>query len=574
MPRQRSWLALVGALAGASLYLLFRIAAEGLIGPTPALVAMVFAGVFFTSLLALTGPMELPRAAVRAAAQALVVAVLVLWASLRFDTVDGLLGSPLVIVSGLVLTLIPLPFILAEDGPGWRDYPALFSAAWGIVMRSTVAWVFVAILWAVIYLSHVLLSLVGIDLIARIVLAPPAAWLITGIAFGLAMAVALELSDLVSAYLVLRLLRLLVPVVLAVMVVFLVAVASKGGGAPMLGGFSMGTVLMLMAGLAATLVTAAVDQSDADATGTPFLRRATQALAALLILPAALAALSVGQRVAAHGWTPHRLFAASVAALALGYGAVYLLAVLRGRGWMERIRQANIWMALALMVLAALWLTPVLNPERLSAQSQMARFADGRTSLEQLDLDALNHWGRAGADARVRLEAQALTDPALARRLAAPETPAPVPPADAQALRRTLASDLPVQPASGAGLRDRILALAGPGDLEAWSLGCAARLELGGPGCVMVVADFLPDLAGPEALLILNSEDGYLSYLGLAVEGGVLRPLELDAGAGGLVDHDEGARLIAELQQGMPALRPVLRNELVMPLGGEIGLKP
>jgi hypothetical protein len=566
-------LALVGALAGAGLYLLFRIVAEGLIGSTTAVVSTVFAVVFFTSLLALTGPMDLPRAAWRAAVQALAVAALVLWASMRFESAEGLLGAPLVIVSVLVLTLIPLPFILAADGPGWRDYPALFGAAWGIVMRSTVAWVFVAILWAVIFLSHVLLGLVGVDVIGRVVLMPPVVWLITGTAFGLAMAVALELADVVSAYLVLRLLRMLVPVVLAVMGIFLVAVAIRGGGTA-LGGFSTGAILLLMSGLAATLVSAAVDQWDAEAARTPFLQRAAQALAALLILPAALAGWAVWQRVALHGWTPDRLFAASVAVLALGYGATYLHAVLRRHGWMERIRQANIWMALALMALAALWLTPVLNPERISAQSQMARFQDGRVTVQQLDIEALLTWGRAGAGARARLEDLARTDPALAARLAAPESALPAPPADTGALRASLKAELPVQPQDQAAFRDRVLDLAGVIDLEAWSLACAARLELGGPGCVMVVADFLPGLAGPEALLILNSTGGYLTYLGLAINGSALRVLEVDSGAGGLVNFEEGARLIAELQQAMPSLRPVPRNELQMPLGGEIGLKP
>ena len=574
MPRQRLILAIVGALAGASLYLLVRVAAEGVIGQTAAVTALVFTGTFFTTLLALTGPMELPRAVPRALGQALVVAGLVLWASFRFDSIDGLAGSPLVIVSVLVLVLIPLPFILAEDGLGWRDYPALFSAAWGIVMRSTVAWVFVAILWAVIYLSHALLSLVGIDVIERLILMPPAIWLITGTAFGLAMAVALELSDLVSAYLVLRLLRLLLPVVLVVIVVFLVAVASKGIGAA-LGGLSMGAILLLMAGVAATLVTSAVDQSDAEATANPFLLRATQALAVLLVMPAALAALAVWQRVAAHGWTPDRLFAASVAALAVGYGVTYLVAVLRGRGWMARIRQANVWMAVALMGLAALWLTPALNPERISTASQMARPLEGRTKPEALDLHAIGQWGRAGSAALAELAERSKTDPALARALAEPGVASPqTPPEDPAALRMGLQAALPVQPAAEAGFRDQILALAEVSDLQNWTQACGVALDLGGPGCVLVVADFLPDRPGPEGLLILNSEGGYLTYTGLAMEAGALRMLDVDSGTGDLANYEDGAHLIAELQQALPALRPVTRNELAMPVGGAISLKP
>jgi hypothetical protein len=563
---------MVGALAGGSLYLLFRLGLEGVIGERATLAAMVLAGVFFTSLLALTGPLDIARAATRAALQGVIVAALVSLAGLRFDRVDDLMSSPLVVVSTLILTLIPLPFLLAKETGGWRDYPSLFTAAWGVVMRATVAWVFVAILWAVIYLSHALLSLVGVELIARLLLVPPVPWLITGMGFGLAMAVALELADVVSAYLVLRLLRLLLPVVLAVLVIFLAAVAVKGIG-PLMGGISVGAVLLLMAGVAATLVTSAVDQSSAEATQNPLLCRATQALAAILILPAGLAAWGVWLRVAAHGWTPDRLFAATAATVALGYGAAYLLAVLRGRDWMARIRQANIGMALALMALAVLWLTPVLNPERIATNSQMARYRAGAVPLSDLDLAAQSRWGRAGSAARVELETLAKTDPALARRLAGATPPAPTPPADIAALRRQLQADLSVQPPEAIGFRDQILAAAGLEDLQAWVGACAVKLPTGEPGCALLVADFLPDLPGPEALLILAAPDGYETYLGMTLSQGSLQMLQADSETGGLANFGDGQKLIAALRQTMPPLRPLPRNEAVVPFGGAISLK-
>lgn len=567
-------LAMVGALAGGTLYLLTRIASEGVLPERLALALLLWGGVFFTALMALAGPLSLPRAALRAAVQALAVAALATWASFRFDAPVGLTGGPIVPVSVLILTLIPLPFVLAEETVTWRDYPALFQAAWGIVMRSTVAWVFVAILWAVIYLSHLLLGLVGIDLIARILDVPPVPWLITGTAFGVAMAVALELADVVSAFLVLRLLRLLLPVVLAVVAVFLVAVAMQGLGR-LAGGFSVGAVLLVMAGVAATLVTAAVDQTDVEATGNPLLRRATQALALILVLPAALAGWALAVRVQALGWTPDRLFAASAAALALGYGLLYTVAVLRGAGWMERVRQANVAMALALMALAALWLTPVLNPERIATASQLARMVGGGP-IDPADLSRLDSWGRAGALGRQRLEALAASDPALADALArarATDQGTPAAP-DATTLRAGLKRDLPVQPATETALRDRIIDLAAPDDLDAWSAACAARLPQGGQGCLMLVADFLPDLPGNEALLILHAAGGYLSYQGLGLAGDSLTVLQVDMSGGALPNFDSGEVMMQNLQSEAPRTRPVPRNEVILPEGGGLGLKP
>jgi hypothetical protein len=491
----------------------------------------------------------------------------------------GLTGEPIALVSLLILTLIPLPFVLAEEAVTWRDYPALFQAAWGIVMRSTVAWVFVAVLWAVIYLSHLLLGLVGIDLIARLLEVAPVPWLITGTAFGLAMAVALELADVVSAFLVLRLLRLLLPVVLVVVTVFLVAVAAQGVGR-LAGGFSVGAVLLVMAAVAATLVTSAVDQTDAEATGTPLLRRSAQALALILILPAALAVWALAVRVQANGWTPDRLFAASVAGVSLGYGLLYALAVLRGPGWMERIRQANIGMALALMALAALWLTPVLNPERIAAASQVARIAGATGPLDPADLDRLGNWGRAGVAGLARLDALAAQDPALAAALTRARTSADSagtgaepPTLDPAALRDGLRRDLPVQPANATALRDRMLDLASPEDLDAWSRACAARLPQGGPGCLLLVADFLPDLAGDEGLLILRSAGGYLTYLGFSLVDDGLRFLQIDS-TGALPNFETGEAMMQSLQSAPPRTRPVPRSEVILPDGGGLGLKP
>jgi Domain of unknown function (DUF4153) len=573
MVQQRSMMALVGALAGGSLYLLSRLLIEGVLAERMALFTMTAAWVFFASVLILIGPMELVRAATRAALQALVVAGLVTWASLRFDQSDAVITSPFVVVSALILSVLPLPFLLAEEEAGWRDYPSLFSAAWGMVMRSTVAWVFVGLLWVIIYLSSLLLGLVGADFITNIVTLPPAPWLITGTAFGLAMAVALELAEVVSAFLVLRLLRLLVPVVLVVMVVFLAAVGVNGFSG-LFGAFSVSAILMLMSGVAATLVTSAVDQSDADAAASGLMQRAAQALGAIIVLPSALAAWAVWQRVVQHGWTPDRLFAATAALVGLGYGLAYLVAILRGRGWMERIRQANIAMALILMGLAVVWLTPVLNPERIATGSQMARIAGGRTDLAQLDVTMFNQWGRAGAAARAQLAEMAKTDPVLAKRLAEPGAAAPPPEPDVASLRETLQTSLPVQPALATALRDQILAAAGIGDLSTWATACALTLPQGGPGCVMVVADFIPAMAGEEALLILNSEGGYVTYIGLSVAGGSLQMLEVDSATGELENFDTGAALIADLQQALPGMQPVPRNELIAPVGGGLSLKP
>jgi len=91
---------------------------------------------------------------------------------------------------------------------------------------------------------------------------------------------------------------------------------------------------------------------------------------------------------------------------------------------------------------------------------------------------------------------------------------------------------------------------------------------------VLVVADFLPDMRGQEGLLILSMPTGYLTYLGLSLSGAGLTRLQVDSGSGELASFGPGQRLIVDLQHAMPAMRSVSRNELAVPLGGALSLRP
>jgi hypothetical protein len=561
--QQRVAMALIGALAAASLYFLGEILDRELLGQRASVALVVFTATFFSALLTTAGPLSIPRAAIGAACLAAALAGLVSLAGLRYPRVEGLAEQPANGVMGLVLALLPLPFLIAAAaGPGWRHYPTLFTQAWSIFVRTSLAWIFVGLVWGVILLSTTLFGLVGLTLIDDLLNIPIMPWLITGLTLGLALAVVTELSDYVSPFLILRLLRLMLPPVLLVLAVFLLALPLRGLSG-LFGGLSAAATLLAMVAAGATLVTSAVDQGDAEATQSALMRRATQALSLILPLPAGLAAWAIWLRVDQYGWTPSRIFAALVALIALGYGLSYALAVLRGAGWMERIRRANVAMALGVIGLAALWLTPVLNADRISAQSQYARFINSGDAAV-LDLWQLRQWGKAGADVIAMLEKTA-TEPgqeALAAKLAesdaAPDQPSP----DAAALRATLTAGMPVQPGSATATRDAILGLADSSDLAYWADRCTDPLPQGGPGCVLVVADFLIGLPGEEALLILRQSDGYISYDGLVMADGLLQHRAVISPFGDLPDYASGAAMIRELQKAPPALLAAPVNQI------------
>lgn len=569
--QQRLVLALVGAAAGVSLYALSEILDGDLLGDRAVLALSALTATFFFALLAMTGPLRVERATIAALATGLVVAGLLSLAGLRFDTIDEIANSPIPLAAALVLGTVPLPFIIAAHGRGWRDYPSLFAQAWGIFVRYSVAWVFVGVVWGVVLLSNALFSVVGLTVIEDLLDIGIVPWLVTGTVLGLALAVVQELADVVSPYLVLRLLRLLVPVVLLVLAVFIGALPFRGLSG-LFGGLSVAATLLAMTAAAAMLITSAVDQDDLAATEPDLMRAATQGLAVLLPVPAGLAAVAVWLRVDQYGWTPDRLFAATVAAMGLGYGVLYAVAVLRRAGWMDRIRSANTAMALALIGVAALWLTPLFNPEALAARNQMARYVDGQTPVARLDLYALDRWGRAGAAARAELTALAAQpgQEALGLALANP-SPDPytstAPAEDLGPLRAALIAAMPLQPPTATATRDGFLSAADAYELRSWTDDCLPETAGDLPTCVMVVADLLPSDPGEEALMILlNPAGGFARYEGLSFGNGQLQRKSVWTTEGGaLPGFDAAKALIAMLQATPPALSPAPMNQIRVP---------
>lgn len=569
--QRRGLLALTGALAGLSLWLLDEFALRGGLPERLHFFLTAYAVVFFGGLLAMAGPLRLGRAALSAAPLTAGVAGLLLLASLRYDMVAQFHFADLSFTAAFALCFLALPFLIAAAGPGWRDYAALFSESWLLVVRVVMAWIFAGLIWGLIWLSDALLGLVGLGVIDWLMAeGGPLPGMVTGVALGVGIAVAVENADLLSPDLILRLLRLLALPLLGVMAVFLVALPMQGLSR-LPEGISAAVTLLFLVACAVALVSAVVERDEAQAAEGAVIPRAAQGLALLLPVPVALAGWALMQRVVQHGWTPGRLFGVVLAVLAAGYAVLYLRALLAGAGWRGLVRRANLGMAVAMMVAAALWLTPLLNAEAISARSQLARLEAGQVTAADLDLAALERWGRAGARALERLETLALEpgQEVLAARMAArtqerAESGDPVVIAqEAETLLADLRAVMPVQPAGATATRDMLLAAIPAMELQSWIDACRSPLPgTERPGCVFVVADLWTDAPGEEALVLLREPSGFIRYEGLGMRGGEVQRRSAAAMAGMLPDRTEGEALIGELQDAPVALAPAPLNAL------------
>ena len=154
---QRVQLAVLGALAGFAAYALIEDLAHFAAEPQIHLVAVSFGTVFFEAILALIGQMRIWCAAASAVVLALPLAGLTLWAGQRYTPVTDVLSSPPLMIAFLLLATLPLPFLIAAAGKGWRHYPTLFILSWSIVVRYAAAWIFVGAFWMLLWLSDALL---------------------------------------------------------------------------------------------------------------------------------------------------------------------------------------------------------------------------------------------------------------------------------------------------------------------------------------------------------------------------------------------------------------------------------
>lgn len=552
----RAMLGILGLITGLSFWALGEFVLGQLADPRLELGLAVVALSFFSAALMLSGPLAVPRALLWACAMAVGPPALVIWASLRFESVEAFLQDPYAIVAFGVLLTVPLPFLIAADRRKSWDYTTLFNEAWLLVIRGTAAAVFLGVFWGVYMICSLLLALVGVRLLDRLVDQEPFVFGMSGLVGGIALAVLYEMRRYLSPLLLLKLLQLLLIPVTVVVVVFVVRVPLEGLDQVFSGLSAAATLLAMTFGLA-TLITSALDCEPRAERLSALTRWTIQTACVLMPLLALLGSYAIWLRVAEYGWTPERVAAACVCALGLVYGVLYSVPVLLRRDWDRRIRRANIFTALFGMALAASALTPLLDAQRISAQSQLSRFDVGDLDAAQLPIrDMARNWGHAGQAALEELrdqgdrDLQALLEDALRDRgddFGAVEPP--------EAQRTALMNLMPLAP-EGAEWPNALWDALPPDLISAWLAACRA----GPDSCVAVIDDIDPGLAGDEGLVMLVRGSSFVStqLVGLDTDGALVQ------GASPRKTVEEGRALIRDVRRGTYRLEVPKRRALVI----------
>jgi len=393
------------------------------------------------------------------------------------------------------------------------SYAAHFDSAWTLGVQLAFSALFTGVSWLVLLLGAQLFELVKLKFLTELMRESWFAIPVTVFAFACAM----HLTDMRPAIvrgirsLLLVLMSWLLPVAVLLIGGFL-ATLPFIGLAPLWSTKHAASVLLVAAAAFVVLINAAWQQGG-DGKDVARVVRGAARIAALLVAPLVLIAVyALFLRVRDYGWTGDRVSAAACMLVAGCYAAGYFYAGVRP-GWLPALARVNIGTAFVVIgVLLALF-SPLLDPARISVNSQLSRLASGKARADTFDFAFLRfdgeRFGRAALDRLARTAGGADAElvrrqVAFVRKMQSPwQRDMPQPPVD-------LAANLRVHP-DGTRLPDTFLR-------TDWSL--KENLSLY-PDCLRraerVCDAFLLDVSGdgkPEVLLFRNSTVHRTQYAG------------------------------------------------------------
>ncbi|MDO5610358.1 MAG: DUF4153 domain-containing protein [Pseudomonadota bacterium] len=288
---------------------------------------------------------------------------------------------------------VALPYLQAALRYGrWNArYPDLFEFAWQNALTLILTTVFTGICWLVLALWGELFMLIGIEFFKELFSDDAFIYLATGLMVGLGILIGRTQHKpvQVARRILFAIFTGLLPLIALIAVLFVISLPFTGLQ-PLWETRSAASILMSLVAVM-VLFTNAVYQDGDEAMPYPmWLRRLVDA--GLLVLPvfAALALYAMALRIGQYGWTQDRLAGVIVALILAVHAFGYAWAVLRSRrGWLAGLKPVNVVVSLAAMLVAVLVNSPLIDPHRISAASQIARLQDGRIDANHFDVDHL-----------------------------------------------------------------------------------------------------------------------------------------------------------------------------------------
>ncbi len=321
---------------------------------------------------------------------------------------------PLAIVLS-VWWLLVMPFIQARLEHGrWRaGYGPLFEHAWRNAIKLAEAGLFTGIFWLLLFLWQSLFHMLQIDFFRELFEKPIFVYPVTSIVFGCALQLIGSVERLVSTVLeqVLSVFKWLGTVTAALLALFTLALVARLPGLVFTGERAIGAVWMLwLVAVVVLFLNAAYRDGSASSPYPRWIALLLRVVAPLTVIVSLTALYALIVRMHEYGLTVGRFWGFVVAVAAMCYSVGYAAAGLRRGPWFGAVAPVNVMVAVLLIVVLSVALTPLLSPFRLAARSQYNLILRGRDPSVHHGYSARNdspyHYLRfsAGAYGRQRLD--------------------------------------------------------------------------------------------------------------------------------------------------------------------------
>jgi hypothetical protein len=298
-------------------------------------------------------------------------------------------------VIGLAI-LIPAAQVFVRHGVARWSYEELFVATSSAPLTVGLGGAMLGVSWALLGLWAFLFKIVGIEAVHGLIAQRPFVSIFSCTMLALGIAVARDNARVIAAIRTVLLggCRLLVPPMALFAVVFLLNLP-VAGLAPLSQQASVAVVVLAQA-IATVLLVNGVFQYG-ERTPAAWFRAVCGAAIGTVPLLAAIGAYAVGLRIGQYGLSDERFILAVVVIIVAAYGVSYttavaldIVAAVRGKPqWLAALPCINVAMAIAVVVVAALINTPVLDPVRWSVRDQVARLESGAVRAAAFDFGYL-----------------------------------------------------------------------------------------------------------------------------------------------------------------------------------------
>jgi Domain of unknown function (DUF4153) len=312
-------------------------------------------------------------------------------------------------LSAGVLWALAVPFLSCRLSLGrWRcEYAQLFAAAWQSALRLAEAAAFTGAFWLLLGLWQQLFVMLGYYFFNNLFEKPAFVYPVTCVTFGIALYLTGSIERLVTVIReqILGLLKWLTPVAALILALFAPTLLFKLPDLLFHGERAIKAQWLLwILAMTVLLLNAGYQNGTAERPYPKVLQAALRVVVPTTVIVAATAFYSLMVRIGEYGITVGRVYGLIVAIVALGYSAGYTWAACRRGPWLKGIERVNVAVALGLMVILILILTPIASPYRFAANDQAARLTADASRQSQNDLRYLR-WdaGQYGIEALKRL---------------------------------------------------------------------------------------------------------------------------------------------------------------------------